>query len=442
MLPARIILLAAVFSLAMLALCVWLAAGIDTLGLRLAGHEQGLVVAKVLRDDADSLSAGDVLVALGHSRGRMGLEAADLAGEPDMVVNEIGAYQAFLRRQGDLHDMLADGPVWLEFADRRQITVLARPHRPLRELPWMFWLHLAVGGLAVLIGFGVLAHRQGDPASRWFAVMSLALMAAALAAGVYSTRELALPEALFNRLRGLNQTGTLLYTAAFASVLWYYPRRLGDFPLAAVLLALYLILAVAAWNYWLPSIDMAMRLPVLSGFALAIVLAVRQWRASRGQPVERASLRWFLFSWFAGSTLFLAIVFVPPLFGVSSAEVQGPAFLLLLTIHLGLALAVCPVGSDHPRFRPVAEPGAEGAGRSGAGRLRGADGLAVLSATPMVLAGAGRACIDARAAGYDAWHRRVPGRGAQRSGARLGSLAGPDLSPGRSAAAGRIAGGG
>lgn len=338
--PNRVVWLAAVLSLGCVALAVWLASEQNSLGLKLAPAERGVRVEQSFVNTDAVLAPGDLIVALRGPQGRLALRGQDLSHEPDMDMNEVTAYRAFLRRQGEIDAVLRAPGLHLEMADGGLLAWPVRDHRPLDELPWVFWSQMLVGGLGLFIGLAVWSFRQRDPATWCFAATGMFLMLAALSAGIYSTRELALPESLFNVLRMFNQFGTLMYTASFSALLWLYPRRLGRAPVAPVLFVVYGVIWIASAQHGLPSLDLALRLPVLAGFVLAIGFAVVQWRRAHRRPVERAALRWFLFSWFAGSGIFLLIVFVPALFGASTSASQGPSFILLLAVQLGLALGI------------------------------------------------------------------------------------------------------
>lgn len=329
------------------ALCVlWLAVSMRSPGVVLTADGDVARVAAISAPPAatQGLRIGDSVTAIDTSNARAIVRGSDFLAEPDTAFNTVVEYRRFLQRQGRIAATLDAPSLVLVRADGQQIRLPLRDHRPLQELPWAFWLQLVCGILGVMTGAAVFAYRQTDPAARYYALTGLGLAVSALAAAVYSTREMALPLALFDNLRALNQAGALFYTAGFVSVLWHYPKPVGRFALPRLLFAVYGALAIASWQYWLPTIDLAMRLPVLAGFLTAIGLGVYQWRRSRGEPLDRAGLRWFLFSWFIGSGLFLGLVFVPPLFDINSSQAQAPAFVLLLVVHLSLAVGILRYG--------------------------------------------------------------------------------------------------
>lgn len=339
--PEQVIAVAGLATLTAIAAVLWLATRGPSLGLQWRAAGDDVAIAGIAGTvSVPALQPGMTVAALIADDRYLPLTAADITPEPDATHVRAADYRAFLARQDALWHALSADHAALVLADDTVVSVPVRAGRPPGELPWTFWVQLLCGAGGLLAGATVWAYRQSDPAARYYAITGLGLAAAALSAAVYSSRELALPLATFEALHIVNQTGTLLYTAAFVAVLWHYPRRLGSLPLGPILFAIYAVVALAAAFYWLPDFNLSLRMPVLAGFLGAILLGVRQWRVSRGEPLARAGLRWFLFSWFFGSTLFLALVFVPPIFGIDASSAQAPAFLLLLVIHLALAVGI------------------------------------------------------------------------------------------------------
>jgi signal transduction histidine kinase len=284
------------------------------------------------------------VLALVGPGGQITVTPGDIAPEPDIAHNRMREFDRFLQRQTRLYDALADSTLGLRLISGESVDAVVNNRRPLGDIHWSFWLQLACGGLGLIIGVAVWAFRQTEMAASYYALTGIGLWLSASAAAIYSTRELALPGTLFNVIHAVNSTGTLLFTAGFTATLAYYPARLADWPIGRILVGVYVTVAALLALRWVPSFDVGVRVPVLAGFVLAIALAILQWRRARLDPVGRAALRWFLFSWFFGSSLFVALVFIPVLFGLDVGAVQGPAFALLLIIHLSLAIGISRYG--------------------------------------------------------------------------------------------------
>jgi signal transduction histidine kinase len=91
---------------------------------------------------------------------------------------------------------------------------------------------------------------------------------------------------------------------------------------------------------WAADQDWGARIPVTIEMLMAIVFAAVQWRKTRGQPLERAALRWFTLSTLVGSGLFIFITFGSQVLGLFVMPQQGYAFGYFLIIYIGIALGL------------------------------------------------------------------------------------------------------
>ncbi len=312
------------------------------LGLHL-GYSAGSKAAQVqvAEGPAAALPRGMMLTALAApGAAPVELREADLTPEPDGSFGRYAEFHEFLQRQDRLARLMHEPELRLIDADGQEHRLRPGDHRPLRSLPFEFWLQIMVGLLAWLIATGVWAFRPGEASARYLLLSAWGVLTFAPAAAVYSTRELALPMPLFRLLSELNCLGAFVFCSALIALLWYYPRRLGRAPLGPVLVAGYVawVLAQAAGAF--ETIPVGRHAPIMLGFLSTFILAGAQWRNTRSDPVARASLLWFLLSWLLGSGAFVMLTVVPQMFGVDTANLQAYAFLLFLLIYVGIALGI------------------------------------------------------------------------------------------------------
>lgn len=312
------------------------------LGVQL-GYAAGARSAQVLAagGPAGALPDGMVLTAVAAPGAEpLPLQEADLTPEPDGSFGRYAEFHDFLLRQDRLASLMRQPELRLVDGRGQEHRLLPADHRPLRSLPFEFWLQLLVGLLAWLIATGVWAFRPGEASARYLLLSAWGVLTFAPAAAVYSTRELALPGPVFRLLSELNCLGAFVFCSALIALLWYYPRRLGRAPLGPVLVAGYVgwVLAQAAGAF--ETIPVGRHAPIMLGFLSTFILAAAQWRNTRSDPLARASLLWFLLSWLLGSGAFVMLTMVPQLFGVDTANLQAYAFLLFLLIYAGIALGI------------------------------------------------------------------------------------------------------
>lgn len=265
---------------------------------------------------------------------------------PDILIEEpdmLGSYEnyfAFMDQQGLLAEVLESGALTLVAANNDRITLTTHSHS-IFDLSGMFWYQGVFMPLAALmIAAAVWSFRQRSAVAISFLVSAFSIALAIAVAAAYGTRELALPAWEFRLLSLLNNLGALFFTAAFLGVIWLYPRPLGGLWLPALA---YLVAGLV----WLSDVlvltdELATNhaMAVLLLFAPTFPLAAVQWFRTRRHPVERASLLWFLFSMFLGTSLFAGLSLIPSALGMEPLASQGMLFVVFLFIFAGLAFGI------------------------------------------------------------------------------------------------------
>ncbi|WP_113911759.1 sensor histidine kinase [Roseovarius dicentrarchi] len=314
--PATTLAIAALLAVLGPALAIWLATGQPQLDL-----PEGAVPVR--------LGAQDVT-------------PADLIEEPD-TLGSFAAMSAFYQRQTQLAEVLGQdsvAAVWRLPGGGTDAGELVPRLRSLGDLPFVFWFQQGVAILALLVGGWVLALRASMPGAAMFGLTSLFLPLFTLPASVYSTRFVALDGSLFRVLSGINHFGAVAFGTALVALFLLYPRPLIRgrwlWLIAALYGALYVGDQLALWPMTI------VPLIVMSQMLGAIIIATLQWIRARGEPLDRAGLRWFFLTSLLGCSLFIALSVMPPTLGLSDAGLvqQGYAFGFFNLMHIGLAFAV------------------------------------------------------------------------------------------------------
>ncbi len=330
------------YVLAAIALALAGALSMPWAGLQLQVEDDTVVVA---RSALAPIPAGATLQWVGpapDARQGLQLEPQDLMEEPDMLPGYADMDRFFARQQqlaGYLRaPALALG--WRDAAGQEHNAVVQPRQRPLNDLPLLFWFQLAVSCIGCQIACGVWVLRPGDWGARMFGITGLSFPLFAMPAAWYGTRELALPGGVFAALSHLNHWGAMLFGAALVGLFLIHPR-----PLVRPRHLLWPFGLFGLW--WLadvlrlvPSPDLGMRLVAVAEMALAAVLAVVQWRRTRGHPLERAALRWLSLSMLVGSGLFILLIITTAMLGWLPPMPQGYAFGFFLFIYIGIALGL------------------------------------------------------------------------------------------------------
>ncbi len=323
--PSRVIGFAVALSLATIVSCLELASGRSHPGidLRSMGAAQPPLLYASTAQPAP-FEPGTVIAAISSVGGpRFALRGDDLSEEPDSVFAGYPEFNQFMQRQQRISEIQHEPEMELQAADGRVARLRPVAHRPLSDLPFIFWLQVVCAIGSWLTGAAIFAFRPQLPAAKYSAVAGFGALTMAASAAVYSSRELALPGDLFRYLSGVNHFGALLTSSAMFAVLWHYPQPLNSARPGVPLVLAYMLAWLADFMQWLPFGNQFQEAIILAGYVASLVLAALQWRAARGDPLRRAALQWFILSWFVGSGAFLALVSVPAMAGPGQRQPAG-----------------------------------------------------------------------------------------------------------------------
>ena len=337
--PKRIVLLAGVFLLAAILVCMAVLWHTPWLGIRFTPGPTGDLLAASVTGSARAagLQPGPV-VALHNALGeRLTLEANDILEEPDFH-NDYADYNVFMARQTRISAALNEETVGLETSGGK-VTWVKPGRRPPEDLPLIFWFQIVCGGIAWMVGSAVIAYSR-QPGAGFYAITGAAFMAITYTAAIYSGRELALDGSLFRALSVANHAGAFVFAPAFIALLWYYPSRLGDSRLPWLLFGCYFLVWLSDTLQELPNMNFGIRYPMLVGLAASFILAGLQWRKARFEPINRAALKWFLMTLTIGSAVFVLGVFGMQALGHLPVIPQGFAFGFVLMMYLGMAIGM------------------------------------------------------------------------------------------------------
>jgi len=346
--PKQLLILVSVCALLLAAFSAYLSTNMLSTGIQYVAtdltqtDEIGITIKQVLSGSSaqsSGLSKGTTLIAIRKSgKNWFQLKATDVLEEPDLLAN-YDDFFTFLDRQDALYQMMSAPSFELKDAQGKIYHLQAHAQK-LTEIPFIYWFQVICGLIAVLTGFSVFVFRQNDPASLQYAINGSSFLLITLAASVYSSRELALPAALFYTLNLINHFGALVFSATFVSLFFLYPQRLARFSWHWFLLGIFVLLAIADWLVIFPSHDDSIRLPIILALLVSMILAVIQRYKNRNKLVEKAALRWFVLSLLIGGGLFVLISIFLSYIGMHSDIPQGYSLGFILIMYIGIALGI------------------------------------------------------------------------------------------------------
>jgi len=267
------------------------------------------------------------------------LSAIDIVVEPDDKAT-YSSYNEIFERQKKLYTILNSPSVTFITPELQTIEISPSPSRPLSSLPKLFWFQISCALIVLLLGLAVWAFNQRERGPFYYALAAIGLFIAITASAVYSTRELALEPELFLFLSRLNQFGAMLFSTCGTILLWHYPTKLGRFPFPLFVFLLGAAFLTANYLQLTNNLDLTVRYSILFLVLVDMALAFVQWSKTARDPVARARLKWFVFSWFTGILFYISLVFLPQIVGHKPLLHQTMAWGFFPLIYAGIAMGI------------------------------------------------------------------------------------------------------
>lgn len=342
--PLPTMLVGAVLALLLMLLALFAVLGQPWMGVTLAAGENGYpVVQRVhpLSKAPPTLRPGQTIVAMIHpvTGDEISLYGFVPLQEPPGFPT-FAEHNAYLEREGRVAEALQGEAATFMDDEGRKMRVPLQEDRPLRSVPLDFWLFNLFGMIAWTISLAVWVARPRQLPARLLCLSGAGFFIATLFNSVYLGRELALPESSFLFLSRLNNIGLALMLVSLLLLLVYYPRRLTRWPASLVLVGLLLVYQL---NEIFQGFEFPLHtyyVPIMLLYLAGTVAAVRQWRLSREQPLDRAALKWLFLSIFIAMGLGLAIYFVPIALTGHTIFPQAAMVGVACTLYIGFAFGV------------------------------------------------------------------------------------------------------
>ncbi len=334
----------ATVSLMILGLAVWVSVQLPYLGLSLKADDvAGTVIVTDARGPAAAVPSGFQLTAISNERGETRPITSDiLIEEPDTLPTR-SLMLDIMARSGAIFDLFAQAPVTvrgvLPNGEEGTFEIAPVPARPVVGLPMAFWLQVGAGLLAALVGAWVWSLNPTAAATIAVAASGFGLQLSATMAAIYSTRELALPEAQFYLLHRLNWTGTMSFGAGLLCLFIVFPRKIPGW--RATIAATLVVLGVSAFILHPRAEDGALTyLIILFVFAAIVALITAQFVRSRKNLADRQSLKMMGLGALIGSGSFVLTRAIPMILDLPAPVSQGQSFVLIFIVYAAIAISV------------------------------------------------------------------------------------------------------
>lgn len=338
--PQRYLSMATLFSLMLLALCVYIMLHSPWFGVSVSTSEDRLGTVTYLSPHLSNsgIEIGDRILAFSAPSGEpVPLNEFSMVSDPDRT----GSYEKLrdlFVHVARLYDATRHETAQLHLEDGRVIT-LASISRELASLPLLWWL-IAGGVIPFIVSAGVWSYRRDDEASQLLLIAGTSFMLMALSNLVYAYRQPSIDPFIFEVAVNLNRLATYLFFYMYVAIFWVYPKRLGSSRLIWVgyaIVALLFINEVTQGVEW-PGDPFAF--PMVVGLLLSMTLIGIQFYHARNNPLDFAALQWFALALMAGMVIVTGLYFLPAIFAAEPILTLELAFAVGIISYLGLIMAV------------------------------------------------------------------------------------------------------
>jgi signal transduction histidine kinase len=306
-----------------MALCMFIVLVLTMAAIHMVRHQPSAGIAWEAPTDGEgllvrrttasaSIPQGTRIVGL-KSAGRpiLPLHSGMLVEDPDQYAF-YSLYNAFFFEQRELMERYTEGMVFLIDPNGTSWPLSTTRKRPLRELPASFWVLNMTAAVGFMVGCGIWCYRRGTAAGRLLATTGLCYFLSIICLSIYGSRELVMDPVWFRSLSAANHLFTLTWCYSLLLMIALYPSPMGG---RLTIVTVYVLVLVIWLNQTLQWIEIPVHayygLTHLAAYLCSIVLAAMQWRRTARNPVERASLRWFILSIFITIGM-AAVLFVLP----------------------------------------------------------------------------------------------------------------------------------
>jgi len=341
--PAYAQLLLLLVSLILGSIAMWFFMQQPWLGVTLEVIDKDIRIIHVDDSLAAQVPTGVTLQRIASLKGEsLELIPTDLSKESDFC-DTYTELAIFFARQTILSNLLKEDSIaliWTDKSGKEGKAIIAVKQRTLSDLPIAFLFQTFVAVAGFLLSTWIFLLRPSDLGARLFMLAGLMYPITVFANAIPGDRELAIPGELFRLLSSINHASGILCGCALIALFLSYPCKLVRTRTLFLLPLFY-----GTWTlcdvFWLaPNQTWGSRIPSMLQMLSIILLAVIQWQKTKGQPLERAALRWFILAGLVGSVLFILYIFrfnLPEFIPIPPREILVVEFLLMwVGIAMGL----------------------------------------------------------------------------------------------------------
>ncbi len=231
------------------------------------------------------------------------------------------------------HDQVA-----FENQEGQQFIIEPVENKLAHMFSWRRNLSLGLSVVVIFIALGIWSFAPKAAAVRLLALSGFCLSIVMLTGGISHSVEFVAPPEFFKLKYTLNTLAGLLFLYGLMGFLWHFPKRINNFPFATLALGFGVFAFLVQYYQWFEFPVHPFQMPNLITFPSAIIISAIQWRRTRNNPIDRASMMWVMMTIFGFTTIVVLLYSIPILLKFTPIITPQFATVSLTLIYIGIAL--------------------------------------------------------------------------------------------------------
>ena len=260
--------------------------------------------------------------------------------EEPAILPDYKSYNKFIKYQSKIHNILINNKIILKLKDK-DVVISPQTSRPLASLPFTsYWLVILLGFTAFILGINIWSFRRGIIISRILAIAGTGFFIGALFNAVTLSREIVLAGDFYFTISSISHLGIIIFAFSTITILWHYPQRISLFPATKILYLVSLLIWInQTWQITATPLHV-FYFHFMLDFVLLAILSTWQWHNSRKSIIDRAALKWLLFTLLVSLGFTIALFYFPTIYSAKPILPVSTTYFSAFLVFLGLTMGV------------------------------------------------------------------------------------------------------
>lgn len=284
------------------------------------------------------VTVGDRYVAIENSAGERyemtGLEAIDGRFQLHSYTMVNGFYAA----QKAAWEFVKQGQFTLITAEGKKANITTTQSRPFSTLPSRTFNSMAQSLVIIAISVGIFAFAKHSLPVFLLVFSGLGLGVDAMFGILAGAREFVKPDEIVWGMEFFSGVGSHTFIYSMLVLFWHFPNPISRFPFGKFIFILSLFILSAQTFHFYEFPIHPFQIPNVIPLPLAFIISLVQWHRTRGKPLERASVMWFILTILGIAGIVVLLYSLPIALKMAPLIPPTLASFTLTLIYIGVAL--------------------------------------------------------------------------------------------------------